>query len=116
MLPRRCHARLDPGINSRHQSAVPYWVYIVANFKRGTVYVGVTNDLVRRVFQHREHITRGFTSRYAVTRLVYYEQYDHARTAIQREKNLKHWSRDWKIALIENGNPDWRDRYDEITA
>ena len=107
---------LDPGINSRHCFGVPYWVYILANFKRGTLYVGVTNDLVRRVFQHRERETRGFTSRYAVTRLVHYEQYDDPRTAIQREKNLKHWSRDWKIALIEKANPDWRDRYDEITA
>jgi predicted GIY-YIG superfamily endonuclease len=67
---------LDPGINSRHQSAVPYWVYLLANSKRGTLYVGVTNDLVRRVFQHRQRITRGFTSRYAVIRLVHYEQYD----------------------------------------
>jgi len=107
---------LDPGINSRHSCVVPYWVYILANFKRGTLYVGVTNDLVRRVFQHRERETRGFTSRHAVARLVHYEQYDDPRAAIQRERNLKHWSRDWKIALIEKGNPDWRDRYDEITA
>jgi putative endonuclease len=107
---------LDPGINSRHYFGVPYEVYILANFKRGTLYVGVTNDLVRRVFQHRERETRGFSSRYAVTRLVHYEPYDNPHTAIQREKNLKHGSRDWKIALIEKGNPDWRDRYDEITA
>ncbi|HYZ25907.1 MAG TPA: GIY-YIG nuclease family protein [Geminicoccaceae bacterium] len=107
---------LDPGINNRHCFAVPYWVYILANSKKGTLYVGVTRDLVRRVFQHRERETNGFTSRYAVTRLVHYEQYDEPRVAMQREKNLKHWSRDWKIALIEKGNPDWRDRYDEITA
>jgi len=107
---------LDPGINSRHCFAVRYWVYILANSKKGTLYVGVTNDLVRRIFQHREREIRGFTSRYAVTRLVHCEQYDDPRTAIQRERKLKHWSRDWKIALIERGNPDWRDRYDEITA
>ena len=106
---------LDPGINNRHCCAVSTWVYILANSKRGTLYVGVPNDLVRRVFQHRERITRGFTSRYAVTRLIHYEQYDDPRTAIQREKNLKHWSRDWKIALIEQTNPDWRDLYDDIT-
>jgi putative endonuclease len=107
---------LDPGINSRHCFAVPYWVYILANSKKGTLYAGVTRDLVQRVFQHRERQTRGFTSRYAVIRLVHYEQYDDPRTAIQRERNLKHWSRAWKLALIEKGNPDWRDRYDEITA
>jgi putative endonuclease len=95
---------------------VPYWVYILANSKKGTLYAGVTRDLVQRVFQHRERQTRGFTSRYAVIRLVHYEQYDDPRTAIQRERNLKHWSRAWKLALIEKGNPDWRDRYDEITA
>jgi putative endonuclease len=95
---------------------VTHWVYILANFKRGALYVGVTNDLTRRVFQHRERITRGFTSRYAVTHLVHFEQFDHPHTAIQREKNLKHWSRAWKIAVIEKGNPDWRDLYDEITA
>ena len=107
---------LDPGINSRHQSAVPYWVYVLANSKRGTLYVGVTNNLVRRVFQHREREIRGFTSRYAVTRLVHYERYDDPRTAFQREKNLKHWSRECEVALIERGNPDWRDLYDDITA
>ena len=107
---------LDPGINSRHCCAVPYWVYILANSKKGTLCVGVTRDLVRRVLQHRECETRGFTSRYAVTRLVHYERYDDPRTATQREKNLKHWSRAWKIALIEKGSPDWHDRYDEITA
>ena len=107
---------LDPGINSRHQSVVSYWVYILANFKRGALYIGVTNDLARRVFQHRDRTIRGFTSRYAVAHLFHFEQYDDPRTAIQREKNLKHWSREWKIALIERGNPDWRDLYDDITA
>ena len=95
---------------------MPYWVYFLANFKRGALYVGVTNDLTRRVFQQRERIVRDFTSRYAVTRPVHFEQHDNPRTAIQREKNLKHWSREWKIALIERGNPDWRDLYDDITA
>jgi putative endonuclease len=107
---------LDPGINSSDQSAVPYWVYVLANFKRGALYVGVTNDLMRRVFQHRERTVRGFTDRYAVTHLVHFEQYDDPRTAIQREKNLKQWSRAWKIAPIEQGNPDWRELYDDITA
>jgi putative endonuclease len=95
---------------------VPYWVYVLANFKRGALYVGVTNDLARRVFQHRERETHGFTRRYGVRHLVHFEQYDDSRTAIQREKNLKHWSRAWKIALIEQANSDWRDVYDDITA
>ena len=95
---------------------MPYWVYVPAKFKRGTLHVGVTPHIVRRIFQRREGVICGFTSHYAVTSLVHYEQYDNARTAIQRERNLKHWSRDWQIALIEKSRPDRRDRYDEITA
>ncbi|MGH6913845.1 MAG: GIY-YIG nuclease family protein [Geminicoccaceae bacterium] len=96
---------------------MPYWVYILTNTaKNGTLYVGVTNDLVRRVHEHRQAEVAGFTRRYALRRLVHFEAYDDPRTALQREKNLKRWRRDWKIALIEEANPSWRDLYEDITA
>jgi putative endonuclease len=91
-----------------------FWVYILASQPVGTLYVGVTNDLVRRIFEHREGLVRGFTKRYGVKMLVYFEQHETAIAAIQREKNIKHWSREWKIDLIVSKNPDWRDLYDEI--
>jgi putative endonuclease len=92
-----------------------FWVYILANKPGGTLYVGVTNDLVRRVFEHREGFVQGFTRRYGIKKLVYFEEHDTAIGAIQREKNVKHWSREWKIDLVISINPDWRDLYDEIT-
>jgi putative endonuclease len=91
-----------------------YWVYILASKPGGTPYVGVTNDLIRRVHEHREGFVEGFTRRYGVKTLVYFEQHATIEAAIQREKNIKHWSREWKIDLIVAGNPDWRDLYDEI--
>ncbi len=91
-----------------------YWVYILANDTDGTLYVGVTNNLVRRVYEHREGLVAGFTKKYNVKRLVYYEPHDSILAAIQREKNIKHWSRQWKIDLIVQSNPSWRDLYDEI--
>jgi putative endonuclease len=93
-----------------------YWLYILASGPNGTLYVGVTNDLVRRAYEHREGLTDGFTKRYGVKRLVYFEQYDAPALAIQREKNIKHWSRRWKLDLINGQNPDWRDLFDEITG
>src|SRR5688572_7050210 len=98
-------AGLDPAIHHLSMSA---WVYILANQPGGTLYVGVTNDLIRRVFEHREGMIKGFTTRYNVKRLVYYEEYATAPLAIQREKNIKHWPREWKIDLIVSMNPDWR--------
>ena len=92
-----------------------YFVYIMASQKNGTLYVGVTGDLVRRVFEHREGSVAGFTKRYEIKDLVHFEEYDDPRTAIQREKNIKHWSRAWKLALIERQNPDWRDMFDMLT-
>jgi putative endonuclease len=91
-----------------------YWVYILASGPGGTLYVGITNDLVRRAHQHREGIVPGFTKKYGVKSLVYFEQHETAYAAIQREKNIKHWSREWKIDLIVSINPAWRDLYDEI--
>lgn len=89
-------------------------MYILASRPRGTLYVGITNNLIRRVYQHREGLTGGFTKEYGVKMLVYYEEHATAITAIQREKNIKHWSRRWKIDLICSMNPDWRDLWEDI--
>jgi len=91
-----------------------YWVYILASRAGGTLYVGVTNDLVRRIHEHREGSAAGFTRKYAIKRLVYFEPHESILAAIQREKNIKHWPREWKIELIVRDNPDWRDLYDDI--
>lgn len=92
-----------------------YWVYILASRKHGTIYIGVTNDLVRRVYQHKNKMTRGFTSEYGVGLLVWFETYDDITAAIEREKELKKWRREWKINLIERDNPNWDDLYGSIT-
>jgi putative endonuclease len=91
-----------------------FWVYMLASKPGGTLYTGVTRDLIRRVYEHRTGAVAGFTKRYGVKRLVYFERYDTAVEAIQREKNIKHWSREWKIELIVAANAEWRDLYDEI--
>jgi putative endonuclease len=93
-----------------------YYVYMLASRLNGTLYIGVTNDLVRWVYEHRRRSVPGFTHRYDVDRLVWFEAHDEIRAAIQREKNLKHWVRSWKIALIERDNPSWRDLYDDIAG
>ena len=90
---------------------LPYTVYILASQKQGTLYIGVTNDIARRAFEHREGAAAGFTKRYGVRRLVYMEVFDDVRDAIAREKRLKAWNRDWKIALIEKDNPNWDDLF-----
>jgi putative endonuclease len=86
-----------------------YYVYILASHKHGTLYIGVTNDLGRRIWEHKTSMVKGFTSQYAVKQLVYFEETDSIDAAIAREKQLKNWKRDWKIQLIEKGNPDWKD-------
>ena len=91
-----------------------FYVYILASRPRGALYVGVTSDLVRRVYEHKTHPVAGHTKRYGIDKLVYFEVYDFARDAIQREKNIKHWPRVWKTRLIAQDNPDWRDLYDDI--
>ena len=93
-----------------------YYVYTLASRRNGTLYVGVTNDLVRRVYEHRNGLVPGFTKKYSVKRLVHFEQTDDVRSDIQREKNLKHWPRAWKIALIEKANLQWSDLYDDVIA
>ena len=93
-----------------------FYIYILANKRNGTLYVGVTGDLIRRVYQHREGTTGGFTHKYGVKRLVYFEVCEDAYEAIRREKQLKAWKRNWKLELIEKSNPDWRDLYDELVS
>lgn len=89
-------------------------VYILASKPNGTLYVGVTNDLARRVSEHKSDAVEGFTQRYAVHTLVYAEFHDTMPLAIEREKHIKKWRRDWKVALIEHENPAWRDLYQEL--
>ena len=91
-----------------------YFVYLMASRKNGTLYVGVTNDLVRRVYEHRNGLLEGFTSRYAVHTLVWFESTPSITAAIHKEKQIKNWTRAWKVALIEKSNPAWRDLYDTL--
>ena len=89
-----------------------YYVYLLASRKDGPLYLGVTNNLIRRAFEHRTKAVAGFASRYNITRLVWFEIYDDPLTAIAREKELKKWRRDWKLHLIEGFNPDWGDLFE----
>ena len=111
-------AGLDPAISQTIAPASEWidtehmhggWVYIVT-----TLYVGVTSDLPRRIWEHREGVVEGFTQRYRLKRLVWAESHDSIRSAIQREKNIKHWPRAWKIDLIEAQNPEWNDLYEQL--
>jgi putative endonuclease len=90
------------------------WIYIMTNRPNGTLYVGVTDDLARRVWEHREGIIAGFTKRYGLKRLVYAEHHADMLVARQRERNMKHYSRAWKVRLILVNNPDWDDLYDQL--
>jgi putative endonuclease len=90
------------------------WVYIMTNQPNGTLYVGVTSNLARRAREHREGVADGFTKRYGLKRLVFVERHEDIRSAIPREKNIKHWPRAWKFALIAAGNPCWDDLYSHI--
>ncbi|MGO9173914.1 MAG: GIY-YIG nuclease family protein [Rhodomicrobium sp.] len=91
-----------------------YYVYFLASKLGGTLYVGVTNDLVRRVYEHKEGNVEGFTKKYGVTQLVYFEAHTDIEAAIQREKQIKRWNRAWKVRLIEEKNPNWDDLYNSI--
>jgi putative endonuclease len=91
-----------------------FCVYILTNHARGTLYIGVTSSLPQRIAQHREKLVAGFTAKYGLDQLMWYELHENAESAIVREKQLKKWSRLWKIELIERTNPDWRDLYTEI--
>lgn len=91
-----------------------YYVYILASQRNGTLYIGFTNNLIRRIQEHREKEIQGFTRQYGVDKLVYYECYGRIPPALYREKQLKHWNRAWKMKLIEGENPQWKDLFDEL--
>ena len=91
-----------------------YFVYILASKRNGTLYIGVTSDIVKRIYEHKNNLVEGFTSQYNVHMLVYYEIYEDVTAAIAREKQLKKWKRAWKTKLIERDNPEWTDLYDEM--
>lgn len=91
-----------------------YYVYIMASRKHGTLYVGVTNDLIRRAYEHRTDAVKGFTSRYHIHLLVWFECYDDPLTAIGRERGLKKWRHDWKVNLVEKTNPEWVDLFESL--
>jgi putative endonuclease len=108
-------AGLVPAIPIRKTPSVrQYYVYILASRPGGALYVGVTNNLVRRVFEHKSKMVGGHTRHYRIDRLVYFEIHETAYQAIQREKNIKHWPRVWKTRLIAKENDTWRDLYDDI--
>jgi putative endonuclease len=110
-------AGLVPATPLRQASGVhQYYLYILASRPGGALYVGVTNNLVRRVYEHRNGFVEGHTKRFKIRQLVYFEVYSTARDAIQREKNIKHWPRAWKTRLIAQQNPTWRDLYEEIST
>ena len=91
-----------------------YWVYILTSKENGTLYVGVTNDLSRRIHQHKRKLIDGFTKKYNITQLVYVEEFQNVNEAIHREKCIKKWNRAWKLRLIGEQNPDWRDLYEDL--
>jgi putative endonuclease len=119
--PKPVMAGLDPAISNtiaiRKSDGQPHsmlggWVYFMTNRRHGVLYVGVTSDLAKRACEHREGVVEGFTKRYRLKHLVYAEHHADIRAAIQREKNLKHWPRAWKVELIESQNPEWADLYE----
>ena len=91
-----------------------YYVYILASKRNGTLYIGVTSDLIKRVYEHKQRLVEGFTKKYDVHQLVYFEITSDVEGAIKREKQLKKWNRIWKIELIESRNPEWRDLYNDL--
>ncbi len=92
------------------------YVYILASGRRGTLYIGVTTDLIKRVWQHKEKVIPGFTNRYGVDQLVYFETFENIEFAIRREKRLKRYKQVWKMELIEKENPGWRDLYEDVAG
>jgi putative endonuclease len=109
------HGSVAAGMLRRHFFAIDgAWVYIMTNRPNGILYTGVTGDLARRVWEHREGLVPGFTKQYGLKQLVYVERHADIQTAIQREKNMKHWPRTWKVRLILAANPDWDDLFGQL--
>jgi putative endonuclease len=109
-----CVIPAQAGIPSAMEKA--FYVYMLASERNGTLYLGVTSNLVKRIWEHREGLFEGFTKKYGVKHLVWFEVHTEAMAAITREKQLKKWNRDWKIKMIQQENPDWRDLYEDITT
>jgi len=101
----------DPVYNNLNMFEKTFYVYILSSQKNGTLYVGVTNNLMKRIWEHKNKLVDGFTKKYEIHHLVYYEIHDNPESAIQREKQIKKWNRLWKIRLIEEKNPEWKDLY-----
>ncbi len=91
-----------------------FYVYIMTSEKNGTLYIGVTSDLIKRIWEHKDKVVDGFTQKYGIDKLVYYETHATAEDAFKRESQLKNWKRYWKIKLIEEKNPDWKDLYESL--
>jgi putative endonuclease len=104
-----CHSALDAETTKMKGNYHQYYVYILSNKKNETLYIGMTNDLERRMFEHKRKLIEGFTKRYDLNRLIYFEQFQYVNDAIKREKQLKNWNRQWKIDLIEENNLEWED-------
>ena len=96
-------------LKNMHKTIHQYYVYILSNKKNGTLYIGMTNDLERRVFEHKNELIEGFSKKYELKKLVYFETFQYVTDAITREKRMKKWKRQWKINLIEEKNPNWND-------
>ena len=108
-FPRRRESRKQFSVKKQ------FYLYILASKRNGTLYTGVTSDLVQRVWQHKNDLVAGFTKKYGVKKLVYYEVYENAEAAINREKRIKKWRRAWKLRLIEDKNSQWQDLYEDIS-
>lgn len=91
-----------------------YYVYIITNFTNTTLYIGITNNLARRIYEHKNKLVKGFSGKYNLNKLIYYEETNDIYSAITREKQLKNWHRDWKINLIKNKNPDFQDLSEKL--
>jgi len=120
VIPASSKGRLTSGQKAGIQSIITlmrgnyYSVYILSSHKNGTLYIGITNNLVRRVWEHKNQLVEGFTNKYEIHHLVYYELHENPESAITREKQIKKWRRLWKLNLIEEKNPTWKDLYKDI--
>lgn len=107
---------MDPGLRRGDGGAMEkrFWVYMLASKEYGTLYIGVTSDLKKRIWEHKNKIAEGFTEKYDVQNLVWFEEHQNAESAISREKQMKEWKREWKLNRIKDMNPEWRDLYEDI--
>jgi len=118
VIPPPCHSRgacpREGGERESRFSMKLYYIYILASKRNGTLYIGITSNIIKRIWEHKEKLVQGFTRRYNIDRLVYFEQFTDIKDALEREKALKKWNRRWKLNLIEEKNPNWNDLYDDL--